>query len=305
MRRRLRLQLLMVIRTLHFPKPRYHLAIRTAENYIAELIDLSCISMNSFIDIVSPGTKAEFSLRLERGTADPKRVRKIKTINAVLFDKRRNKNIKCIVHTPRGSFIRTDFGKRTSFGKIVQDDPDSLFFFRRWFLIFALFNSLTRLHAMLMRAGTNVFLLTGRSGSGKTTLANLLAEQCGCSILTRDVCYLINAGNSVSAYDSAFLSGNKGTFLPPPSTILFLKKDLRLKSRITPLPRKESFKQLCFLSEFPSLESPLQKKRRMDTLFKLAKQSAACQIVSGNDLKTDPAAVQRIYDRIIRNKKPA
>ena len=300
----------------------YLLEIKTGRKFIAKVLDTLGIIISPYVygdisaknsrqiksypitlylDTLSKSSQIFFLRRTNREMKIKKGVRVIPYKNKTPYHLANNSRTKFFVYNSSGSFIKTNLQQSYAQGRIARDDNYCVPLIICWIRFYLFLNSAVRLHAAFIthRRKKESFLLPGNSSVGKTALSNMLKKTGKFNIITDDECFLFSLDRKTCVLNSSNLSNsfniNTVHNLRPeyPSSIFFLKRTEEA-SKVIPISKKEAFKRICFLSEFPPHEDDTQKGRRMDILKKLVKQCRCNLLINGKDLKDNPQKLNKL-----------
>ncbi|MBU0547920.1 MAG: hypothetical protein KKH57_04085 [Candidatus Omnitrophica bacterium] len=192
--------------------------------------------------------------------------------------------------TPRGSFIKGNFVKGFGEGGIVESDNYKYALLCAFLKYCYLYNFSVRIHAASVGKGNKGFLFVGNSGVGKSTLSGMLKDTQNFTPIGKDEGFVISTPDNSYIFSFAPQNLGKESLAPfqPCSSIFFVELHKKQKSRLYPISKKEAFKRIVFLSEFPDHENDAQKERRIENLMRLISQSKCFSLINGIDLRGNP-----------------
>lgn len=209
-------------------------------------------------------------------------------------------SINFTLYTKAGSFIKTNMDIKRGFGGIVRRDPFTLALLHSWINLCFLYHYRVKLHAggVVDNNGAAIIFI-GKSGSGKSTICNLLNRSIDFKIIHGD---LINIS---SLFGKISIPVPKHHFpnIPAiePSCLFFINKDVDLKSKATPIGKKEALKRVIFATEFPINENIKMSENRLDVLNRLVNKCRCFLLVNGKELKENPEFFSRLLFSVTKN----
>lgn len=273
---------------LQFKEKKYHFSylikVRADSGFFSKYLDLLEIGFSNCVTNKSINKKEDFSLFLKPHKGKPK----VCCRAAKIFIHLRDENF--LFSTPCGSFIRGNFSKGYGEGSILEQDAFKSSLLHRVLKYCFLYNFSARVHAAAVETGGRVFLFAGHSGAGKSTLSGLLKKSKEYKVLHDDRCFSIaTCSNSYIFSLTPDRSGQYDFTLPQPcSSLFFIELRKGQKSELHPISKKEAFKRIIFLSEFPGYEDDMQRERRIENLKKLISQSKCFSLINGKGLLKNP-----------------
>lgn len=262
----------------------YLIKVRAESGFFSKYLDLLEIAFLNCVTNKSIYKKENFFLHLKPYKGNPRVYRSA----AKIFIRFKGK--KFLFSTPSGSFIRGDFSKGYGEGRILEQDAFKCSLLYKALKYCFLYNFSARVHSAMIESGGRVFLLAGHGGSGKSTLSGLLKKAEGFKVLNDNVCFA--ASTNRNSYVFSLTPDKIGQYdftQPQPCSFLFfIELHKKQKSEIFPISKKEAFKKIIFLSEFPGYENNAQRERRIENLKKLVSQSKCFSLINGKGLLKNP-----------------
>jgi len=289
----------------------FTIKIATNDTLISKIIENWRAKLKNFLfsflklELNNLNTEPDISLYLNRLYKKPKN---LETKNstfifldiikfAPLYNNIKNKQ-KFILYTNKGSHIKTDIEKNTAVGRIAKGDPFALLLLYTWVRYYIVYYYLIALHAAcIIYNKKSLVIFIGKNGSGKSTICNLLSSNADFKIIDDDRIniYPITKKLGIITNHRDFFIEN--SYL---NHIFFINKNMALKTKITPITKRDAFKRIIFASEFPRNENKMQKENRLDALVSLVKQCKCYSIINGRGVKEDPASFERLLLSVIK-----
>jgi len=192
--------------------------------------------------------------------------------------------------TPHGSFIKGNFVKGFGVGRIVEWDNYKYVLLCAFLRYCYLYNFSVRIHAATFGIGNKGFLFIGNSGAGKSTLSGLLKDTRDFKLIDDDEGFVISTPSNsyILSFTPEDLRKDNLAPFQPCSSLFFVELHKKQKSKLSLISKKEAFKRIVFLSEFPGYENDAQKVRRIENLTRLISHSKCFSLINGNDLRDNP-----------------
>ncbi len=271
-------------------KAGYSLRIETDSRYLKKKIEEVNILEQLFgykggIEGDKTEKGEDFSLYLSLDSA--KRKKKDKTFNKKIFRFKKDGPNREKTFTAYGSYIEVDFWRKHGEGRIIKGDPHDRALIRKVIHSISVFNHSVRLHSAILENGNKTILIGGDKGAGKTTLSRLFKKYKGFNIINDDKVALISGNDKIYGIAKSKYDLDSLLHVSFPSLFIFIYFFPQRFSRWQALSKKEAFKRLVFLSEFPPNENSIQRGKRLDILKKLAEQCQNYLLINGKDLIDD------------------